>query len=66
MMAAVVLMSTAAVAQDGQRPQFDMKEMIKQIEPTTILVYGGKLDFDYGNIGVVYYENKVTENWKND
>ena len=37
--------------------------MIKQIEPETIIVYGGKLDFDYGKIKVVYFENKVTEKW---
>ena len=41
-----------------------MKEMIKIIQPSTILVYGGKLDFDYGDIKVVYFENKVTENWE--
>ena len=40
-----------------------MHEMIKRIEPSTILVYGGKLDFDYGDINVKYFENKVTENW---
>jgi Spy/CpxP family protein refolding chaperone len=44
MMAAVVLMSTAAVAQDGQRPQFDMKEMIKQ--RTDAMVEKYKLDAD--------------------
>lgn len=41
-----------------------MREMIKIIEPCAIVVYGGKLDFDYGDIKVVYFENKVTENWK--
>lgn len=40
-----------------------MHEMIKRIEPSKILVYGGKLEFDYGNIDVIYFENKVTENW---
>lgn len=49
-----------AVWKDG------MREMIEQIKPSTILVYGGKLDFNYGKIKVVYFENKVTENWKND
>lgn len=43
-----------------------MTEMIKQIEPSTIIVYGGKLDFDYGDIKTVYFENKVTENWKKE
>lgn len=36
-------------------------EMIKRIEPSTILIYGGKLDYDYGDIKVVYYDNKVTD-----
>lgn len=36
-------------------------ELIRRIEPSTILIYGGKLDYDYGNIKVIYYENQVTE-----
>ena len=36
-------------------------ELIRRIEPSTILIYGGKLDYDYGNIKVIYYENEVTE-----
>lgn len=36
-------------------------ELIRRIEPSTILVYGGKLDYDYENITVIYYENEVTE-----
>ena len=36
-------------------------ELIRRIEPSTILIYGGKLDYDYGNIEVIYYENEVTE-----
>lgn len=48
------------VWQDG------MKEMIKRIKPSTIIVYGGKLDFKYGKIKTVYFENKVTENWKKE
>lgn len=40
-----------------------VEEMIKQIQPSVILVYGGKIDYDFGNIKVVYYENKVTKDW---
>lgn len=40
-----------------------MKEMIKQLEPETILVYGGELDFNYGKIKVVYYTNHQLEKW---
>ncbi len=36
-------------------------ELIKRIKPSTILIYGGKLDYDYGDIKVIYYENEVTE-----
>lgn len=38
-----------------------MDEMIKRLKPKTILVYGGKVEYDYKNIKVVYFENKVTE-----
>lgn len=41
-----------------------MQAAIDKIKPSTVLVYGGKLDFDYGNIGVRYFNNKVTERWK--
>ena len=34
-------------------------EMIKQIEPSVILVYGGELEYDYGDIKVIYYESDV-------
>lgn len=40
-----------------------MQEMIKQVKPKTILVYGGALDFNYGKIKVVYYENHQLEKW---
>ena len=41
-------------------------ELIKRIKPSTILIYGGKLDYDYGDIQVKYYENKVTEKFKKE
>ena len=41
-----------------------MQAAIDKIKPSAILVYGGKLDFDYGNIDVRYFNNKVTERWK--
>ena len=66
----IVSVSTIGVKEDEDALNIwreGMAEMIKQIEPSTILVYGGKLDFDYGDITVKYFENKVTENWsKND
>lgn len=44
--------------------QDGMDAMIEEIEPSTILVYGGKLNYNYGDIQVKYYENKVTERMK--
>lgn len=41
-----------------------MDEMIKRINPSAILVYGGKVDYDYQGIDVHYYDNKVTERMK--
>ena len=38
-----------------------MDELIKRKKPKTLLVYGGKVDYDYGDIDVVYYTNAVTE-----
>lgn len=36
-------------------------ELIRRIKPSTILIYGGKLDYNYRDIEVIYYNNKVTE-----
>lgn len=39
--------------------------MIQKIKPETILVYGGQVEYDYGeNIKVIYFDNKVTERLK--
>ena len=42
-----------------------VKEMIKRIEPSAILIYGGKVDFDFGDIEVRHYKNEVTERMNN-
>lgn len=63
----IVSISTIGVKRDEEALKIwrdGMNAMIKEIEPSTILVYGGKLDYDYGNIQVLYYENKVTERLK--
>ncbi len=63
----IVSISTIGVKRDENAYKIwedGVKEMIRRIEPSTILVYGGKLDFDYGDINVVYYDNHVTENMK--
>ena len=62
----VVSISTIGVKRDQDALKVwrdGVTEMIKQIEPSAILIYGGKLDYDYGDIDVRYYENKVTERW---
>lgn len=63
----IVSISTIGVKRDKDALKIwsdGVTEMIKQIEPSAILVYGGALEYDYGNIKVVYFENKVTENWR--
>ena len=62
----IVSISTVGIKEDEYSRKIwreGMQEMIKQIEPQAILVYGGYQPFDYGNIETHYYENKVTENW---
>lgn len=52
----------------GQNPlikqRSGMDEMIKCIKPYAILVYGEEVEYDYKDIPVYYYENKVTERLK--
>ena len=52
----------------GQNPlikqRSGMDEMIKRIKPYAILVYSGEVEYDYKDIPVYYYENKVTERLK--
>ncbi len=38
-----------------------MEEMIKRIQPTTILIYGEKVEFDFKGINTVFVQNKVIE-----
>ena len=62
----IVSVSTIGVKQNSEALKIwedGMQEMIRRIEPSAILVYGGELDFDYGDIEVIYYDNKVTKNW---
>lgn len=60
----IVSISTIGVKKDEDAFKIwkdGMDAMIQEIQPSTILVYGGKLDYDYGDIKVIYFENKVTE-----
>lgn len=63
----IVSISTVGVKNNIQALEIwhkGMDEMIRQIQPKSILVYGGKLDYDYRDIDIYYFENKVTEDWK--
>jgi len=39
-------------------------ELLKRKKPKTLLVYGGKVDFDFGKTEVLYFANQVTERMK--
>lgn len=63
----VVTVSTIGVSRDKQAKKNwidGMREMIKWIKPSTILVYGRPIDFDYKNIKVVYFNNTNSERMK--
>ena len=65
----IVSISTIGVKKDKEALQIwkdGMDAMIKEIQPCTILIYGGKIDYDYGDIKVIYYDNKVTERMKDN
>ena len=62
----VVAISTIGVKKDKYKLllwQNGVREMIKQIEPSAILIYGGQVDYDFGDTRVIYYKNEVTKNW---
>jgi hypothetical protein len=60
----IVSISTIGVKRDKEALKIweqGVDELIKRVKPSTILIYGGKLDYDYGDIEIIYYENEVTE-----
>lgn len=62
----IVAISTIGVKENSNALEIwtdGMNAMIRSIKPSAIIVYGGALDFDYGNIKVVYFENEVLERW---
>lgn len=63
----VVAISTIGVKQDSNALrvwQDGVTAMIEKIEPSKIIVYGGKLEYDFKDIPVIYFDNKVTERMK--
>lgn len=64
---ATLSISTIGVKKDNENFglwKAGVDEMIKRLRPHTLLIYGGKVDYDFGNIKTVYFENKVTERMK--
>lgn len=41
-----------------------MNELLRSKKPQALLVYGGQIDFDYGDTEVYYFSNNVTERMK--
>ena len=64
----IVAISTIGVKREDEAFEVwknGVDAMIQKIKPETILVYGGQVEYDYGeNIKVIYFDNKVTERLK--
>ena len=61
---ATLSVSTIGVKEDPKALEVwraGMDEMIRRLTPKRILVYGGKLEYDYGDIEVVYFDNITTD-----
>ena len=60
----VLTISTIGVKKDTKAFEIwsdGVKELIKRKNPSCLLVYGGAVDFDYGETKVIYFLNSVTE-----
>lgn len=54
-----VATSTVGVMRDKEAQEFwreGMRQAMKELEPSKILLYGSKIDFDFGNCEVVSYK----------
>ena len=63
----VMSISTVGVKQDPHAFEVwkaGTTELIKRKKPAALLVYGGAVDFDFGDIKVFYFQNEVTERMK--
>ena len=64
----IVAISTIGVKKDKNALNVwksGVDEMIKKIDPETVLVYGGRLDYQFP-CDVVYYDNEVLKRWKKE
>lgn len=62
-----VAISTIGVKRNEEALQIwkdGVDKMIEIIQPSLILCYGGKIEYDYKGIEVIYYENKVISRMK--
>lgn len=63
----VLSISTVGVKQDPYAFEIwkaGTTELIKRKKPSALLVYGGAVDFDFGDTKVYYFQNEVTERMK--
>ena len=63
----IIAVSNVSMKQDAELKDIwiaGMHEAIKRIQPEAILLYGGEIDFDFGDIPVIPVQNKVLENWR--
>jgi len=61
----IVSVSTIGVKEDEAKLNIwkdGMEEMLDRIDPAAILLYGEKIDFDFGDIKTVCFENDVVKN----
>lgn len=60
----MVAVSTLGSAKERLSRQFwmaGMREAIWQVRPQTIMLYGSPIDFDFGDINIIQYENETIE-----
>lgn len=60
----MVAVSTLGAAKERLSRQFwmaGMREAIQQVRPQTIILYGSPIDFDFGDINIIRYENETIE-----
>lgn len=63
----VVSISTIGVKKNKEALKIwknGVDELIRKIKPSAILIYGGEIEYDYGDIKIFYYDNKVTNRMK--
>ncbi len=63
----IVAVSTIGVKESKEARDIwvdGMNKMIEVIKPSCILVYGGTIDFDYGDIPVKFYNNAMLDRWR--